>query len=54
MAEVSGHVAQVREREHRGNPFREVLTRPGALRFSAAGFVGRMSMSMCSRRRYSG
>jgi MFS family permease len=46
MAEVSGHVAQVREREHRGNPFREVLTRPGALRFSAAGFVGRMSMSM--------
>jgi MFS family permease len=46
MAEVSGHVAQVREREQRGNPFREVLTRPGALRFSAAGFVGRMSMSM--------
>lgn len=46
MAEVSEHVAQVREREHRGNPFREVLTRPGALRFSSAGFVGRMSMSM--------
>jgi MFS family permease len=40
-------VTQVRERERRGrNPFREVLTRPGALRFSAAGFVGRMPMSM--------
>src|SRR5215469_3538157 len=40
-------VTQVREREERGgNPFREVLARPGALRFSAAGFVGRMPMSM--------
>jgi MFS family permease len=40
-------VTQVREREQRGgNPFREVLARPGALRFSAAGFVGRMPMSM--------
>jgi MFS family permease len=47
MAEVGEHVAQVRERERRyGNPFREVLARPGALRFSAAGFVGRMPMSM--------
>lgn len=40
-------MTQVREREERGgNPFREVLARPGALRFSAAGFVGRMPMSM--------
>lgn len=40
-------MTQVREREQRGgNPFREVLARPGALRFSAAGFVGRMPMSM--------
>jgi MFS family permease len=40
-------VTQLREREQRGgNPFREVLARPGALRFSAAGFVGRMPMSM--------
>jgi MFS family permease len=40
-------VTQVREREERGgNPFREVLARPGALRFSAAGFVGRMPISM--------
>jgi hypothetical protein len=40
-------VTQLRERERRGgNPFREVLARPGALRFSAAGFVGRMPMSM--------
>ncbi len=32
-------MTQVREREQRGgNPFREVLSRPGALRFSAAGF----------------
>jgi MFS family permease len=47
MAEVSDVVAQVREREQRrGNPFRQVLARPGALRFSAAGFVGRMPMSM--------
>jgi MFS family permease len=38
---------QVRERgERRGNPFLEVLGRPGALRFSAAGFIGRMPMSM--------
>src|SRR5260221_265621 len=42
MAEASDIVTQVREREQRrGNPFREVLARPGALRFSAAGFVGR-------------
>jgi MFS family permease len=46
MAEVKEHVAQVRERDQRNNPFREVLSRPGALRFSAAGFVGRMPMSM--------
>jgi MFS family permease len=49
MAEVSWIVTQVRERERgrrRGNPFLEVLARPGALRFSAAGFVGRMPMSM--------
>lgn len=40
-------MTQVGEREQRGgNPFREVLARPGALRFSAAGFVGRMPMSM--------
>jgi MFS family permease len=30
----------------RGNPYGEILRRDGALRFSAAGFVGRMSMSM--------
>jgi MFS family permease len=47
MAEVWGLVSQVRERsEQRGNPFLEVLARPGALRFSAAGFLGRMPMSM--------
>ena len=47
MAEASEIVTQVREREQRGgNPFREVLARPGAMRFSAAGFVGRMPMSM--------
>src|SRR5258708_16746975 len=47
MAEASDIVTQVREREQRrGNPFREVLARPGALGFSAAGFVGRMPMSM--------
>ena len=46
-AEVAGIVAQVRERgQQHGNPFLEVLARPGALRFSAAGFVGRMPMSM--------
>jgi MFS family permease len=42
-------LTQVREREQgqrRGNPFLEVLARPGALRFSAAGFVGRMPMAM--------
>jgi len=40
-------VTQVRERgQRRGNPFLEVLARPGALRFSAAGFVGRLPMSM--------
>jgi MFS family permease len=47
MAQVHEVVAQVRERDKQGgNPFREVLARPGALRFSAAGFVGRMPMSM--------
>jgi MFS family permease len=40
-------VTQVREQgQRRGNPFLNVLARPGALRFSAAGFVGRMPMSM--------
>ncbi len=38
---------QVGERgQRRGNPFAEVLGRPGALRFSAAGFIGRLPMSM--------
>jgi MFS family permease len=45
--EVAGSVTQVRERgQRRGNPFLEVLSRPGALRFSAAAFLGRMPMSM--------
>ena len=40
-------MTQVREQgQRRGNPFLEVLARPGALRFSAASFVGRMPMSM--------
>jgi MFS family permease len=40
-------VTQVREQGQRhGNPFLEVLAKPGALRFSAAGFIGRMPMSM--------
>ena len=40
-------MTQVREQgQRRGNPFLDVLARPGALRFSAAGFVGRMPMSM--------
>jgi MFS family permease len=40
-------VTQVSERGRRhGNPFREVLSRPGALRFSAAGVLGRMPISM--------
>ncbi len=40
-------MTQVRERgQRRGNPFLEVLARPGALPFSAAGFLGRMPMSM--------
>jgi MFS family permease len=40
-------LTQVRERgQRRGNPFTEVLARPGALRFSAAGVIGRMPMSM--------
>ena len=40
-------MTQVRERgQRRGNPFLEVLARPGALRFCAAGFVGRMPMAM--------
>jgi len=38
---------EVRERdEPRGNPFLEVLARPGAWRFSVAGVIGRMPMSM--------
>ena len=38
---------QVRDRdERRGNPFLEVLARPGAWRFSVAGAIGRMPMSM--------
>ncbi len=32
--------------QRRGNPYLEVLATPGALRFSAAGFLGRMPMSM--------
>lgn len=40
-------MTQVRERgQRRGNPFVEVLARPGALAFSAAGFLGRLPMSM--------
>ena len=40
-------MTQVEERGPRhGSPFIEVLARPGALQFSAAGFVGRMPMSM--------
>jgi len=40
-------LTQVSERGQRGgNPFIEVLSRPGALRMSAAGFIGRMPMSM--------
>jgi MFS family permease len=40
-------LTQVSERgQRRGNPFTEVLSRPGALRMSAAGFIGRMPMSM--------
>ncbi len=40
-------MTQVEERGQRhGSPFIEVLARPGALQFSAAGFVGRMPMSM--------
>jgi MFS family permease len=40
-------LTQVSERgQRRGNPFLQVLARPGALRFSAAGFIGRMPMSM--------
>jgi len=40
-------VTQVRERGQRhGNPFLEVLSRPGALKFSAAGVLGRMPISM--------
>ena len=40
-------MTQVSERgQRRGNPFAEVLSRPGALRMSAAGFIGRMPMSM--------
>jgi MFS family permease len=40
-------VTQVSERGQRhSNPFLEVLSRPGALRFSAAGVLGRMPISM--------
>jgi MFS family permease len=40
-------MTQVREQGQRqGNPYLNVLSRPGALRFSAAAFVGRMPMSM--------
>ena len=41
-------MTQVREREQgqRRNPFLEVLARPGALKFSAAAFVGRTPMAM--------
>jgi len=40
-------VTQVRERNRRGtNPYLDVLARPGALRFSAAAYAGRMPMSM--------
>lgn len=40
-------MTQVSERgRRRGNPFLEVLSQPGALRFSAAAFIGRMPMSM--------
>jgi MFS family permease len=40
-------LTQVSERGQRhGNPFVEVLSRPGALRMSAAGLIGRMPMSM--------
>jgi MFS family permease len=47
MGEVAGTLTQVSERgQRRGNPFIEVLSRPGALRFCAAGFIGRMPMSM--------
>ena len=47
MTEVGEGMLQVRERgERRGNPFLEVLARPGAWRFSVAGVIGRMPMSM--------
>jgi MFS family permease len=47
MAEVGEGMLQVRERdERRGNPFLEVLARPGAWRFSVTGLIGRMPMSM--------
>jgi len=40
-------VTQVSDRDQRhGNPFLDVLSRPGALRFSAAGVLGRMPISM--------
>jgi MFS family permease len=40
-------LTQVSEHGQRhGNPFIEVLSRPGALRMSAAGVIGRMPMSM--------
>src|SRR5258708_23236020 len=40
-------MAQVREREQgSGNPFDAVLARAGGVRFSAAGFLGRMARSM--------
>jgi MFS family permease len=47
MAEVSEAMAQVTEHgERHGSPFMDVLARPGALRFSAAGFIARLPMSM--------
>ena len=40
-------MTQVSDRDQRhGNPFLDVLSRPGALRFSAAGVLGRMPISM--------
>jgi MFS family permease len=47
MTEVGEGMLQVREQgERHGNPFLEVLARPGAWRFSVAGVIGRMPMSM--------
>ena len=47
MTEVGEGMLQVGERGgRRGNPFLEVLASPGAWRFSVAGVIGRMPMSM--------